>query len=297
MKKGKGLKKNDGPSSSRKTAIVNNGYGKVLQITPMGKDELKREINQITRDAPIIENELLQIKSDLLLVWADTHLPYLNKEFTEFVFDLVEAWKIRHGILAGDFLNEDAFSSWSDSTPVSLTPELKAGRQFANIMDRYFETVWILLGNHDKRLLNIVNNKLTFGDAFRMITSNPKFVLSEYPLAYVNNSWLIEHPKVYNRVAGQVARQMVTLNRCNVACGHGHLTNYGFDVSGRDHAIDFGGLTDRRRTKYTHKSLTTHPYWVNSVLVLYKNYPYLIDSYCDKDFWIDIGKKIVVKGR
>jgi hypothetical protein len=66
---------------------------------------------------------------------------------------------------------------------------------------------------------------------------------------------------------------------------HGHFQAFRYDRSGKNIAIDLGGLLDPMRIGYKNLSTTTHPEWNNGFVVLRNNCAYLFGEHTDWKFW------------
>jgi len=236
-------------------------------------------------DIPTHKDEALKINSNRIMVWGDSHLPYLNLELAKHMFEIAKIWKIPDCLIAGDFFNQDAFSFFDGRYKYSWEKEKQKARVFMNHLLLQFNKVYVILGNHDLRILRMLKFQETFKSLMLGITISQRVIVTEYPRAEINDDWLCVHPKSYSQISGRVAQKLAGKYHKNFICPHGHFTSYSFDISGDYQCIDIGGLMDYDKTEYVNFSITTHPRWVGGFLVLDKSYPYIFHEKTNWDFW------------
>jgi len=156
--------------------------------------------------------------------------------------------------------------------------EKKKSRIFLNHLIETFDRIFIMMGNHDVRILRQLAFEETFRTFIDSISSSNKVQVSEYPKATINDSWFIAHPKSYSQISGNVAKRLAEKYHMNIIATHGHFSSRSYDRSGLFVCIDCGGLVDYEKTEYVNYAITTHPMWNNSFVLLLDNQARLIDE-------------------
>ena len=119
-------------------------------------------------------------KTGRYLVIGCVHVPFNNKKLTQGLFDLMKDVNYKGIIIAGDFLDMGALSTYEkgklSNTGVTLEDEYIAGNQFLNIIDQLLPknaTKVFMFGNHCHRYWkwksDVDNSK--YGDSLNPITS------------------------------------------------------------------------------------------------------------------------------
>lgn len=226
-----------------------------------------------------------RIKSKNVMIIADTHLPFMNVPFAEKMFFMRDVFGSNDLIIAGDFFDEVMFSFFDIRDKTTWQKEKEFASVFINQLLEVFDNIYILMGNHDLRILRLLKFKENFEGLIRSITQDKRVKISDYPKAEINKDWEVYHPRSYSQISGQVAKKLAEKYGKNVIATHGHFTSYSFDRSGKYECIDIGGLVDYDKIEYVAHSITTHPRWINSFMILRDNKPYIFTEKTDWDFW------------
>jgi hypothetical protein len=204
-----------------------------------------RLLREIADSVPEL-NEYFKIKGDCIVV-ADWHIPAFNPEVTEIVFEKAEELGINQILIAGDFLQLDAFS------PHTTYP-------IKNVEKIYW--IWY---NHSEWLVNYLENKIDINILARMFydkMEGKQLLVQRYGFAVINDTFRVTHPKSYSRCTPQVERQLAAKFHQHIIGTHGHQNSIGFDSSGQYICLQVGGLHHRTKISYTMRD-TTHPEWNN----------------------------------
>ena len=238
----------------------------------------------------------LKITSDNIMLWGDSHLPLIHEEFTARMLEMTVAFKTKILIIAGDFFDQACFSHFPTAFSEEMIPwedEQRRAAIFLNTLEKVFDKIYIISGNHDIRLLRILKGQKKFKSLFLpLMKDKSKFVISSYPKIELNNKWLIFHPKAYSQTSMNVTRKLCTIHKKHCVTAHGHFSGLAFDVSDSYYAIDVGGILDRKKVAYIHRSITTHPKWNKGFLIIKNNYPYLFTKDMDWKLWKEMAKNI-----
>jgi len=227
-----------------------------------------------------------KITSSNLAIISDLHLPYIHIPFTLYFMDIAREHGCKELLIAGDMFDQAMFSVFKSSLKSTWEQESKGVEKCLLMLLEQFDKITIIMGNHDARLLRLLNYELQFTDVVCMVMQDARLHISQRPMAMINpgpEQWMVSHPKSYRQISGQVGKDMAAKHLCHQVITHGHLTCHTFDRSGRFHCIDIGGLVHYEKCEYVMQQLTTHPKWVNGFLLLLDNEPLLFTG-LDKGF-------------
>jgi predicted phosphodiesterase len=195
-------------------------------------------------------------------VWSDLHLPFTDFRMIERAIKVAYFSETPYLILAGDTLDAQALSSFADVVPPQdFDKELELLDQLLTRLS-FFEAIYIMPGNHERRLMKTAGGQLDFGRFGRIFGNDAvreKLVITPYDRIFLtsgNQDWLVAHQantSVYN---GKVAEQLAWKYLRNVVVTHQHnsagqmLDRYGNWV-----LMDVGGLHNPQMMAY--KGLST----------------------------------------
>ena len=254
-----------------------------------------RELRAVTKALPDFSQHL-KIFCDNVMMWGDSHLPLIHEEFTEHMFDIALAFKTKTLILAGDLFDQIIFSHF----PTAFTKEMlsweeekERAKLFFQTLKKVFDKIYIIIGNHDIRILRVLKGQETFKSLIEpLLDDKSKFIISDYPQIELNNKWIFFHPKSYSQTSMNVTRKLCNIHKKHCVTAHGHFSGLAFDVSDTYYAIDVGGILDRDKVAYIHRSITTHPKWNKGFLIVRNDCPYLFTKGADWEFWKKMLKNI-----
>lgn len=216
-----------------------------------------------------------------VLVTCDWHVPHTSVEWVRILRDVQQKRKVPNLIIAGDFLDEEGSSSFVGTGPkYTLGQELRLGSIILNGLLEYFQRIYIILGNHDFRLLRDLGKKaegffsqrfarILFGEMLapalidtRVFVSNLQFCET------VDKKWRICHPKNYSKRGTTVPKELAEIERQNIIGGHGHqlAMEYTKDKD-RYLGIAGGGMFNEDSILYKQEP-NTSPKWNNGFVLL-----------------------------
>lgn len=229
-------------------------------------------------------NDYLRLSGDWV-VSSDYHIPYTDVELIRLMITTAKKFKVRNLLVAGDFLDQAAFSTFFVQEELDFREELEGAREIFKLLAGWFTNIKFLLGNHDIRLLKLLQFKLGAEDFFKMISD--KVQVSQYPYCKINNKWYITHPKNYSKIATRVAHWLNHREQCHVGVAHGHAMGVTYSPSGREVLFDTGGIFDQTRVEYKNLIDTTHANWISGFSLIYRDYLYQFPkAHTDWEFWL-----------
>jgi len=237
-------------ASSLGTSMLNHGYRRQVLRSPKPR-----------YDAPPA------IVGDAVIV-CDLQIPFHDAEFIDHILGLAHAWGIKQGVVAGDMLNETAFSFFGHRPEDTWDEERTIAR---SLMASMVEAVpdWLMLaGNHDMHLIKLMAEQGHMEDLLLLLSQPKGFRTTEYYTCIINGNWRISHPRncsvIHGRVPGFLARKF----QCNIAAGHGHLVGLNMDDSGQWVTVDIGICADPSRLDYANLRDNTRPAMNQGALIL-----------------------------
>ena len=198
-------------------------------------------------------------------VTGDLHMPYLDYDLAE---NLLRASEIilpepRRLIIAGDLFNMDAFSPFPPTNVRRATfkEEVASAKNFLNAARNVFDTVEVLVGNHERRLIYITRGELSSSDLGLVVNVDDVnfHVYSWGILETESGPWRITHQKNYSRNAQSVGVKLAHKYRQHIITHHQHRISKGYDDSGKSVVIDNGCLADPEKLDYVNLVDSTTP--------------------------------------
>jgi hypothetical protein len=270
-----------------------------------------RVVDELRQQLQVVEARVLELEAatedelfghDLGAPWeldgdviiaGDVHANTINREFMHRPLQVAELYleKPRRFILAGDFLNANAFGGYEATYPEpSFGKELRAAREFINMYLEVFDEIWVLVGNHDLRVTRKTNTAIMPEDLLRMISHDERVKVSHWGYALLNTErgvYRITHGSEYSVNQLVVAEQLALKNGQNVVSWHEHHTAIGLDRFKKHILVNGGGLFDQGSMAYTQIEDNKKPRMANGFVMIRRGYPYLFsDRFTDWQFWL-----------
>lgn len=228
------------------------------------------------------------------LIAGDIHANTINRDFMQRPLDIAikHLEHPRRFMIAGDFINGDAFSGYENVYPLpSFGNELKAARKFLDIYLEVFDEIWIFMGNHDLRVTRKTGTAIMPEDLIRMISHDPRVKVSHWGHAVIDTpqgEYRISHGSEYSVNQLVVAEQLALKHDQNIILWHEHHTALGLDRFKKRIIVNGGGLFDYNSMAYTQIEDNKKPRMANGFVMLKGGYPYVFnDHWTDWGFWLD----------
>lgn len=207
-------------------------------------------------DFPFTLGEPFRLRGDVMIV-GDVHVPFTDMSFAPFVAEIAKRHmpRPRQLLIAGDLFNMDSFSSYA---ALIEHPSWKQERDFARNLLRswrkIFDKVWVIMGNHERRLQKWTQGAFDETDLMALIWSDPDWI-SMSPFGYCTvesefGDWLVTHPRNYSINQLTVADALAQKHRMNIISHHEHHFAKGWDRYGWNVIVNNGTLIDPERVPY-----------------------------------------------
>ena len=144
----------------------------------------------------------------------------------------------------------------------NLSDEIKESRRVLKSLEEKFEKILWMMGNHEKRLIKILNRVLDTATLSRLMgTDTPKWTVSPYYWCILESAgvkWQIEHP--LNTGKG-TSKKLADKFDTNIIMFHNHHYSVTSSPNGKYQAIEPGMAADEDRMAYAsqrHNTADTH---------------------------------------
>ncbi len=264
-----------------RAALADKGFGRSL---PSVRCKLIDEgWHTAVNPAPFpIYNKAPKLEGDTLIM-ADCHVPFHDAAWCNRVLTYALRRGVQQLILAGDFIDWAAFGIWGRLAEIDARDEIAAAEDFFRALTG-FERVAVLLGNHEMRLIRLLNYKLGAEDLSKLFMSHPGLVVTDYHWCTVRSggqTWRISHPKNAHMTPCSVARKLVAKNQMtHVAVGHDHVCGKIKTEDGRHWAVSMGVCLMPAKLDYI--TLVDNTRWqiAQGALIIRGGYPELLTPDC-----------------
>lgn len=248
-------------------------------------------------DEPIYEyTGQMELVGDFVVV-GDVHVPTTDWAFAERMLDVARLHlpRPRKLLIAGDLLNMDAISKFAKRVPSpSMRTELKASNRFIERMLSVFDELYAFVGNHDSRLLYILEGDISIRsfaklvtDAYERITFSP---YSDCTITSGGQRWYVPHQMGYRQTKLSVGNELAALNWTNVITTHQHHSAIGRDKGNNATIVDCGGLFRVEQMAYVQLNPSTRPRPTQGFVLLRNGCANLLTPYAtmtDWDMWLN----------
>jgi len=201
---------------------------------------------------------------------GDFHIPLHDPKLIEKMVYVSQKMNSKKLIVAGDFYNLDAFSKFVSEPTYFAGEELDYGEQILDYLVEWFDSILLLMGNHEERLYKRrLDKEIDIERLNRMLHRHEdKIKFSKYGYCVLNDTWRITHPKNYSQIKTRVANRLALKHRQHVLNFHGHALSIAHDDSGHQIIADGGGLFDEKKMEYRMIKDSIYPAWARGFWVI-----------------------------
>jgi len=236
------------------------------------------------------------------MIVSDVHAPCTNYDLAQLVTAIAERHlpNCQGLIVAGDFLNADAFSNYKNLIKLPSWPkEIEAAKHLITMwLETFGRIVW-LMGNHEHRKLSADGGETTVEQLHDLVWQDDRVTISSLDRCYINTSngkWLIAHGANYSRNQLVNPSQYAIKYQCNVISGHEHHLAIGQDLYKRYTVVNNGGLFDPHKLAYVRLKTTTSPEMAPGFTMLRNGFAHVFgeDHYTDWEMWLGNDNEFVI---
>lgn len=158
-----------------------------------------------------------------------------------------------------------------------VSTELTEVRRVVKELSGVFERVDFVLGNHEQRLIRVLNTHLFPQELLRLIEAKEWRIAPYYFSVLVSNNqkFQIEHPKAASQAT---ARKLASIHQCHIIMGHSHRWSVERDDSGKFWAIHAGRCVDETRLPYASVRHSTSGFHPLGAVIVKDGYPHVLSS-------------------
>ena len=237
----------------------------------------------------------LELSGDFI-VTGDVHSPFTDYSFTQLVsmVALKHLKKPRQLLLAGDIWDMGNFSKYESVIPA---PTWRQEQQALKVLFEewldVFDNIFVIMGNHDRRLPKLVDGAFDDSDLVNLIGVNgDKIITSNFGWCVVNTEqgeYRVTHPRNYSQNQLAVAEKLAWKFRQNIISHHEHHTSIGWDRYKNHLLVNNGTLADYNKFAYVVLDDSTSAGMSQSFTLLKNGYPHLLckdEPFTDWSLWI-----------
>ena len=294
-------RKTDRPDGGKLAELQASGYlqdqiGKMFNISRGTVAGAIRHYKQSNPDSKLFEVNFGQPLSLLgnAIITGDIHVPTTNFDFSKRIRSVAKFWGIKTLIIAGDVYNFDLFSKYPRQTVmISWAQERDAGKLLFEMFTDYFDVIYVLMGNHDRRMIKWADGHLDETDVFGLITTSPKVHVSNFGYCTIKSgseNWLVTHSTEYSVNQLTVADQLAQKYKSNVITHHEHHVAKGRDRYKSFTIINNGGLFAQEKMAYTQLDTSKKPNMANGFTALVNGCGHLYTPYPSFTDWTHIDQ-------
>lgn len=218
---------------------------------------------------------VLTLSWDTWALTADWHCPFVNLQLFKVFIKRALQNKIKKLLIAGDFFDLNAFSSFFQFTKTKWAEEKAFARDVIGILKGTFKEIYFIASNHEARYLRAFAEGRRGGepeDIFELINVDTSWITWKNK-ARVGN-WMVVHPKHARRLQLSLARAISPqYPGMNIACAHGHLQGITTTEDGKHWLLDIGMMGDPHKIEYVNIVQTAHQKWVSGAAFMYGDDP------------------------
>lgn len=201
--------------------------------------------------------------------------------------------KPRTLIIAGDFINADALSTYPHTVaPISLAEEFNIATDMLSAWSGTFDRIILLMGNHEMRIFKRLYGSIGVNEIRALFATGLEDVVEVYNVGQIivkqnNINWRITHQSAYSKIKGRVANILAQKYQMNIISHHEHHLLQSRDDFDNYTIINNGGLHDYEKIAYVSQFDNTRTAMNNGFIMLRNGYPYMFTPYESWTNWND----------
>lgn len=229
---------------------------------------------------------------DDFMVIGDVQLPTTDYDFAMLPCIIAKKHlkKPRRLIIAGDLYNMDAWSKYPSIIPTpTWEMERNAARNLLTIYAQTFDEMWMLSGNHERRILIKLDGEMDINDVLIASLPSGKVKATVLDRCTVNTSqgkYTVVHGASYAKKALSNADEFAQKYQSHIISHHEHHAAIGMDRYDRYYIINNGGLFDSKKMSYVQTSTNTMAGMSQGFTMIKNGHPHLFGKFTDWNRWL-----------
>ncbi len=245
--------------------------------------------NKVWEHLQKIQNEIapewpgVHLPDDDYMIIGCVHMPNPHLLWIQRMLAIAKMEKIRKLIIAGDLFDLEILSYWTalankESISQSLEKEFSFAEEVLKEIEKQFDKIYILPGNHQERILQALKQSITNKRLLGLVNRG-----NDNRYEYIENyDWLIigeDKLRVTHlrRRGGNdltQAKKIAAKTHTPVGAAGSHRYSEGTAADGITPVIQIGAMMDMQRAGYKIKVDSANDDWTPSFLIYYKNGKY-----------------------
>ena len=218
-----------------------------------------------------------RINTDKALICFDMHVPYHDHAIINEMIHTAKQFEIDTLIVVGDFLDfKGLYKKEVQTTRIDWTEELEAACELLEQLAKHFKHIHITMGNHDFRLVRLLDSNDRADRLYRLIFGNTGVKFSKYQYALIND-WLYVSHSGNSKTKLSKLERIVNVKRMSMLVGHSHRYCLGVHDSGIEILGEGLHLTKPEYHEYASLTLGDYSQWIQGFWMMMNNkiYPYV----------------------
>jgi len=208
------------------------------------------------------------------IVASDAHSPFTHEGIINLMLKVANHYGIKNFLHAGDFWNQDQFSTWwvAKEDLVEFSKEVEYSNALVDALVSNFSDVRFFLGSHDVRMWKLLYDQgkaTAFDDIWQLLNAKKKIKISSYRYCDIGKEWRVSHPKSVVKIGGLPSIRLFAKHHKSLIFGHGHWWGHEYAPDGIHHLIAPGCLVDKQKVPYKNIWDTSHNEWVAGFVVIF----------------------------
>lgn len=274
-------------TQDERDAVVNQAYAK---LGTQGTQEAPQRIEvpdrvSIPANVNLVLIKPLTLDLETWLYASDFHCPLHNRTWIKRLIAVGQTRMVTHLVIGGDFFDMDSSSRHPKTEKqAGLNQTLRIGGDLLVALASVFERIYILPGNHCRRVATKLDEPLEFDSLIHAAVKGripaSRIISTDFDYLFVgqeDSGWVVGHPRYFSTIPAKGGADVAMIQRRNVIGAHNHIQGLIKSRDGRFVSIDPGHMTEPTLTPYKMQSegLSRYPAWSAGFVLIENNVPTL----------------------
>lgn len=221
-------------------------------------------------DLPVISYlNYPRINTDKIIVGCDPHIPYYDIDICNEMLDYAEREKIKDIIIAGDLLDfKELYKKETQQVDIDWMQEVEEAVNFLETLSTRFDNIYIIMGNHDHRIIRLLSSRTKAERLYSLIFRNPKLKFFKHFYALVNDWIFVVHPDTMRKSKLSLVEELADHYQKSILMAHSHRFSYGLHDSGKYVLAEGLCLTKKDYHEYASLKLNVYSQWIRGFWIV-----------------------------
>lgn len=253
------------------------------------KNKMRQKVDGSTAWKPTALEPVIKIVSgEPVLILSDVHAPIHSAAWLFHAIRCAKAKGVRFVIINGDLIDANQISKYIGSyyrRGAQLENDFDAAEAILKILCTEFEKVYLLMGNHDMRLIKQFGGEVSVGKVFRMLGHFDNLVITARSFVDVNETVRVVHPRQYSKIRGALAQRLANRWGKSIVDGHEHHSAMSSSHDGRFQACAVACIADINNQDYVRNECTDFVEPMNGFAIIFGEYIHCFDKFTRWDLF------------